>query len=719
MILNNVVCVLCKMASELQTVLQGQKPKWYLPTDNVAKSILNPAIAVSERFDCMSGYFNSGVLKELAHGMAQYLISTSAPMRLLVSSDISAEDQKAVANGENMSELAIAIVEEAFQDPQSLTNALIMHTKSCLSYLVRERRLQIKIVLMKEGIFHPKIWYFHAGGDVAVLSGSANATGAGLARNVEQLSLQRSWNSQDELEACQSDINFFGKYWKGDMDDSITLDLPHAIAENILGKYEFSTPPATSAYTRALQLEHNIYDDSPSNNELRIPPELVWEDGKFRHQGDAVKAWEKNDRQGILAMATGAGKTITSLIAATRLSENLVGLLVVIAVPTRLLLAQWAEDVRLFGLDPYVADSGTSSDHLKSIDEKLHALELGLASIDVVIITVNLLKDSRMTELFSKSGNRILLIADEMHNLGVERFTSNPPNVVYRLGLSATPERQYDPLGTSNLFDYFGKVVFEFSLEQAIGVCLVPYSYEPIQVTLNVVEQEKFTELTEKIKRSYARTSRTDEIGMNRIQRLLEQRRSVLESASGKIAALKSALLDIGPENIHHTLIYCTDKDPSQLQDVNNVLTEIGVRFHQITDVESSNRQLIASSLFQFRKGNLQVLTAKRILDEGFNIPEIQRAFILASTTVERQWTQRRGRILRLCPDIDKIEAEIVDFVTVPLVSLNPDDDMKKIVEMELQRVEEFTRLASNRASRNGPLEMIQELRTNFLIWNG
>ena len=72
-----------------------------------------------------------------------------------------------------------------------------------------------------------------------------------------------------------------------------------------------------------------------------------------------------------------------------------------------------------------------------------------------------------------------------------------------------------------------------------------------------------------------------------------------------------------------------------------------------------------------------------------------------------------------MCPDIDKIEAEIVDFVTVPLVSLNPDDDMKKIVEMELQRVEEFTRLASNRASRNGPLEMIQELRTNFLIWNG
>ena len=39
---------------------------------------------------------------------------------------------------------------------------------------------------------------------------------------------------------------------------------------------------------------------------------------------------------------------------------------------------------------------------------------------------------------------------------------------------------------------------------------------------------------------------------------------------------------------------------------------------------------------------------------KGVNIPQIQKAFILASTTVERQWIQRRGRLLRKCDEIGK-----------------------------------------------------------------
>ena len=41
--------------------------------------------------------------------------------------------------------------------------------------------------------------------------------------------------------------------------------------------------------------------------------------------------------------------------------------------------------------------------------------------------------------------------------------------------------------------------------------------------------------------------------------------------------------------------------------------------------------------------GVLHALTAKRVLDEGLNVPQIDTAYILASTTVEKQWVQRRG----------------------------------------------------------------------------
>ena len=63
-----------------------------------------------------------------------------------------------------------------------------------------------------------------------------------------------------------------------------------------------------------------------------------------------------------------------------------------------------------------------------------------------------------------------LLIADEVHNLGSSNFVNNQPCFFrIRIGLSATPIRQYDPDGTDQLFDFFGgPPVFEFTLRDAI-----------------------------------------------------------------------------------------------------------------------------------------------------------------------------------------------------------------------------------------------------------
>ena len=88
--------------------------------------------------------------------------------------------------------------------------------------------------------------------------------------------------------------------------------------------------------------------------------------------------------------------------------------------------------------------------------------------------------------------------------------------------------------------------------------------------------------------------------------------------------------------------------------------------------------------LRSFQDGQLRVLTAKRVLDEGVNIPQIQKAFILASTTVERQWVQRRGRLLRKCDEIDKNHGEIHDFVAVPSDLTDLDRDARSLVSSEL-----------------------------------
>ena len=85
------------------------------------------------------------------------------------------------------------------------------------------------------------------------------------------------------------------------------------------------------------------------------------------------------------------------------------------------------------------------------------------------------------------------------------------------------------------------------------------------------------------------------------------------------------------------------------------------------------------------------------------------KAYILASTTVKRQWVQRRGRLLRTCKAIGKKEAIIHDLVALPpgaIAGETLDKDAKKIVNSELDRVWEFARLSQNGASKGGLQEI-------------
>ena len=174
---------------------------------------------------------------------------------------------------------------------------------------------------------------------------------------------------------------------------------------------------------------------------------------------------------------------------------------------------------------------------------------------------------------------------------------------------------------------------------------------------------------------------------------------------------LKALLESDAPRNQKHTLIYATDKDPEQLDQVNLVLRDLGISFHQLTAEETTDREKTKQIISTFRSGDIQVLTAKRVLDEGVNIPEIYKAYILASTTVERQWVQRRGRVLRICKDINKTHSVIHDFIALPPIGdFTLDNDARNLIKSELLRVQEFASLARNAGRPDGALSVIHPL---------
>ncbi len=705
--------------------LDQQKTVWYLPEQPVVEDVIIPALRNTESFDCMVGYFGCGALKQLAPGLASFVTGTSAPVRLLVSPVISQAEQRAISEGlhkpEEVLEFALG---DILESEEVLESALANHTLECLSFLLARNRLQIRVVLIRDAIFHLKEWLFKNGEDHVLLSGSANFTGQALTKNVEKLNLYKSWKSPESADACFAAIEQFTEYWENRKQDALSIDLPIAIREKLVSTYLKDSPPTEEDFQRALRAEQPAAHSSPGGlthidrgTKFSIPADLVWETGKYKHQGEAVHAWESAGRRGVLVMATGAGKTISALVAAWRLAEEVENLLILIAAPSRPLVEQWKSVARKFGLEPYAVTTHTRVRRLKEVEDRLLNLELGVSDYECIVVTLDFATDPEFLKSLKQHNGPVMLIADEVHNFGTDAFMAvAPESVGYRLGLSATPDR-YDESQTAQLHQYFGETVFEFGLEKAIGVCLVPYDYYLMPVKLDEAEMEEYQRWTDKIFDCLREIKKTDSPeNRERLQQLTNRRRLVLESAQEKIEVLGHILDDIGPSELKYALFYATDKDPTQLREVNQMLDEKKILYHQVTAEETTNTSLVESTLALFQQGKLQALTAKRVLDEGLDIPEITTAFILASTTMKRQWVQRRGRVLRMSTRTNKVKAVIYDFLVLPPVPEPRDSVARRMIQSELERCDEFASLALNRAAANGPLEVLNDVRLSYFV---
>ena len=398
-------------------------------------------------------------------------------------------------------------------------------------------------------------------------------------------------------------------------------------------------------------------------------------------------------------------------MAATRLqNEEESPLLVLILVPTDPLVDQWAAETQRFGVKPYVIGRIAAPDRIAELHGIVTGLIRGVVKSEVLICSNQLFVTSGPLRDFFRTlpGElRSLLIADEVHNLGTASFLGSPPEEFSsRMGLSATPLRQYDVEGSDGLLEFFGPIIFEFDLGEAIRAkCLTPYNYRLHEVHLSDDEMDEWKRISEQLrKRGFVGQDEGQTAGLDdAVQRLLEARRSILEHAEGKIEVLCKVLQETPPSDVRFTLIYTSAKrDPlgrtKQITQVNRLLNDLGVISHQLTYSETGGPK--ARKILQdFANGTYQALTCMKVLDEGLDVPATRSAFILASSTVRREWVQRRGRVLRAAPG--KSVAEIHDFFVVP-----PDPNSvegHKILRAELQRADDFARLAENAWDNDGP----------------
>lgn len=443
-----------------------------------------------------------------------------------------------------------------------------------------------------------------------------------------------------------------------------------------------------------------------------LPPDLQLRD----YQQKAVINWFKNKGKGTLKMATGSGKTITSLMIATELYNKINLEILIVICPYIHLVTQWKNESEKFNLKPILAFESVYNWQSELTNQLYNIYTKKQKFLTILTTNSTFISNSFQSQL-QFFPQKTLIIGDEVHNLGATRLLEClPNNIGLRLGLSATPERYFDEEGTEGLLNYFGDIIQpEFTLADAIKKgALVHYNYYPILVELTSDEGEIYTQLTTRIAWILASLEDKKKWLKNKtIQSLLIKRARLIANAKNKLKALYNLMKN--RLDTSHTLFYCGDGEieskstffNSQLKEVTRILgTELGYRINTYTaETSVSEREKIKH---QLEVGELQGLVAIKCLDEGIDIPSIKNAVILASSSNPRQFIQRRGRILR--PYKNKDFATLFDMIVIP-----PELDRdvwaieKNLLKKELNRFIEFANLADNAIEAREKLLILQE----------
>ena len=569
--------------------------------------------------------------------------------------------------------------------------------KQCLALFARmlsttidgSPQIEIKILVPKHGMFHPKVGVFVMdNGDMVSFSGSVNETGMGWAGNVEEFKAFSSWQSEEYV---QHDMATFDDFWNNEHEDIMAYDLPKAARDKIL-----AVRPGSNEEYRGLL---NILRAKLRGQGRTNPVGFSLRD----YQKHAIRSWTARGFKGILEMPTATGKTFTAMGCMNRIQRERGRLFTVIAVPYSHLAKQWLSNVDEWnnlvrpGQRVSVNHLNVASNYkwklgLKGAVAKFNKKKIGggyVLNDYIVCTTYNSLANPEFMETVRNVDGELMLVADEAHNSGskenrkglIEAYSA-------RLGLTATPDRYFDEEGSRFIKEYFGGIAYSMNINKAIERgYLVQYDYYPIFAELNAAEAEEYRRLTRLIALNHVKKG--DENGKDTKHNHENKRARLVAKIEQKYDKLAS-ILDKHGNKLQDALIYC--HDGKQLVRAGKILTEHDVVYETITEDASPNERW--DRIKSLEKGNHQCILSMKCLDEGVDIPSAGLGIIMASTGNMKQYIQRRGRLLRQFKEKD--HAVIYDILAAPPPGVT-DRYARKLVAKELLRHKEFAESARNK----------------------
>ena len=408
---------------------------------------------------------------------------------------------------------------------------------------------------------------------------------------------------------------------------------------------------ATSPPVWYLLEDRAVHDDGMEQGEPR-PERWAKSLELYQWQVRALDGWAEHQHRGVVEAVTGAGKTRLALAAIE--AEVRRGGRAIAIVPTRDLQHQWLAEIDLHlikgvGLRAKVgAMGGGRKDTLRTAD--------------IVVATVQ----SACQNQLGLATSRGLLVADEVHHYGAERWSAALENGFdHRLGLTATYERDDDGLERV-LAPYFGPYRYSLGYEEALADDVIAhFKVAFIGVQFGPEELARYLEADVRAKRkrstlvnAFGLTPEPFGVFMREVQRLAKsgsegarhaglylsafsKRRQILAAADEKFEYL--ARLAPAIEAADSTILFSQTRQAADR--AVSVVKRAGIKGKALhAELDPSERR---ETFDAFREGSSRFIAAPKLLDEGIDVPDADFAIVLASSRSRRQMIQRMGRVIR------------------------------------------------------------------------
>ncbi len=373
-----------------------------------------------------------------------------------------------------------------------------------------------------------------------------------------------------------------------------------------------------------LRREHiDVNDQASDFTALELTPQLTFE--PYRHQQEALAAWQQNRWQGVVVLPTAAGKTYLAQLALQAIPRS-----TLITVPTLDLMHQWYAHLETAFPDADIGLLGGGSRD----------------RTDILVATY----DSAAIHAESLGNRYGLLVCDECHHLPSDfnRVIAEYAIAPYRLGLTATPDRA-DGRHT-DLEQLLGPVVYHKTAAELSGQALAPYQIVQLKVSLSDVERQRYAKLIQQ-RNDFLQQSRIwlgSPEGWQRFvtasARSQAGRRAMLAHREAKTIALGTAgklriLEDLLAQHYPERTIIFTNDNATVYKISQDFL--IPAITHQ-TPVKE-RREVLQN----FRTGDYKTIVVSHVLNEGVDVPEARIAILLSGSGSTREYIQRLGRVLR------------------------------------------------------------------------